>query len=258
MSDPAPRLAAVALFPCEKLVMVAASFWQRLKDWRIRQGGLSADERRAAGRFACNVATRYWASGEASTPHLPGTVSNVSRGGLSLIAPERAEPGALLTVELPSPAGKPHHTVLACVVHAAPRADGTWIVGCSLADGLTEQELEAFGAARERPTAPDDQRAWRRFPCAVSASCQTLAPEEEAAWLAEVVDISPTGLGLRTQRDVAAGTLLSVKLHGSQGQAPASLLACVVHVSPDDDGGDCLLGCNFIRELKEAELKALL
>jgi hypothetical protein len=74
-------------------------------------------------------------------------------------------------------------------------------------------------------------------------------------WSAEVLDISPNGMGLLVNRPVEVGTLLNIDLEGGTGRGITTILACVVHVTPRD--GQYSLGCNFIRELSEEELKVL-
>jgi hypothetical protein len=71
---------------------------------------------------------------------------------------------------------------------------------------------------------------------------------------AKVLNISASGIGLLVGAATRTGTLLSLELLGPGGQA-SKVLACVVHAAPHDD--QWALGCNFIRELTEQELKAL-
>src|SRR5262249_57524342 len=75
-------------------------------------------------------------------------------------------------------------------------------------------------------------------------------------WGAGVVNISANGIGLLLDRPVENGTLLSLALRSPTTHSSHTILACVVHVTSRP--GEWTVGCNFIRELSEADLKALL
>jgi hypothetical protein len=217
-----------------------------------------AEERRVRVRYPSGAQTSLVLVNGTEHPRLSGRVRNISRGGINLLVPEGFEPGSMLGIDLPSPDGHSSYTVLACVVHATARPGGEWAVGCTFAQELTDAELRAFGGQRQKPSAPDDQRTWVRFPCRVRAACQVVADPPEAPWPAEVLDLSPSGIGLRVERPVEPGTLLNVDLHDAAGRLTTSMLACVVHVTDPDGEGGRALGCNFIRELSEQEIQALL
>jgi hypothetical protein len=215
------------------------------------------EERRARVRYPSNVETTVHPADGAEPVRLSARVRNISRTGINLQVERGFEPGSLLSVELPGPDGRPPYTVLACVVHATPR-DGEWALGCTFARELSDDDLSAFGAKRQRPPRADDHRTWVRFPCHVKAACQTVTPDEpEPAWPAQVLNISPSGIGLLVDRPVENGALLSLQLQGAGGQMTHTILACVVHVTAQA-AGHWALGCNFIRELSEKELLALL
>jgi hypothetical protein len=143
---------------------------------------------------------------------------------------------------------------LAYVVHAA-EAGGQWSVGCAFARPLTEDDLEAFGAERVEDCS-GEQRDWARFPCAASATYQVVAAADQAKWPARVLDLSANGAGLVVRQPIDAGALLSVELQGARPESARVLLACVARATPGA-GGERILGCNFIRELGEKELQAL-
>src|SRR5262249_55421430 len=193
--------------------------------------------------------------GNAEAGPLAARVRNISRGGISLVVQRHFETGELLTVELPGAEPDSRYTVLACVVHVRPLPDGAWALGCTFSGELSPEDLAAFGAQRTRP-APPDQRTWDRYPVTVTASYQPLLAPEGGRQAAQVLNISTTGVGLLVQEAIEPGTLLNVDLHGPAGGHAPTLLACVVHVSARP-GGEWALGCNFIRELGEPELAAL-
>jgi hypothetical protein len=217
----------------------------------------AAEERRVRVRYPSNAQTTFQARNGVPQPRDAARVRNISRSGISLVVGRRFEPGNMLSVDLPAPDGRTTNTVLACVIHATPQGEGEWTVGCTFAQELSDGVLQAFGGQRRKPSAPDDQRSWVRFPCRVKATCQVVRDIPEAPWAVEVLNISPSGIGLRVDRAIDNGTLLNLDLQHPAGQITTSMLACVVHVT-DLGGGLRSLGCNFIRELSEDELQALL
>ena len=66
-------------------------------------------------------------------------VKGVSARGLGLLCLEPVEPGTALLLRL-APQGR---TAWARVVHVQP-ARGVWLLGCSLAEPLREEELQAY------------------------------------------------------------------------------------------------------------------
>jgi hypothetical protein len=72
-----------------------------------------------------------------------GRVRDVSRSGIGLILPRRFEPDTCLVLEFPALSNLPPETVLVRVVHATPRADRSWLLGCTFLSPLTRTELEA-------------------------------------------------------------------------------------------------------------------
>src|SRR5262249_9550695 len=145
--------------------------------------------------------------------------------------------------------------VLACVVHVSPADDGEGILGCTFSRELSEGDLQAFGARRERHET-SDQRTWMRFATDVQATYQLIALPEGARQPAKVINLSASGVGLEVEEPVENGALLSVELQAGHGDFARTMLACVVHVTARQDGW--ALGCNFIRSLSEEDLTALL
>ena len=216
-----------------------------------------AEERRVRVRHPSEAQTTLQPVNGREPVRLSARVRNISRGGINLLVPRECQPGDMLGVDLPSPEGDSSYTVLACVIHATPGPDGDWVVGCTFAQELSDAELRAFGGQRRKSPAPEDQRTWVRFPCRVKATCQVVAAAPEVPWPAEVRNISPSGIRLRVERPVETGTLLSLDLQDTTGRVTTTMLACVVHVAEPQDGRRSL-GCNFIRELSDEDLRALL
>jgi hypothetical protein len=146
--------------------------------------------------------------------------------------------------------------VLAYVVRVAPHPAGEWSVGCNFATELSDEELRPTGAKRLK-SLPCDQRAWVRFPGQVRAEFQRVSHPEAEGRPAEVLDISASGIGLLADDPVEVGTLLNVGLRSPEGRVVLTIVACVVRSGAQNDK-QWALGCNFIRELTDQELGALL
>jgi c-di-GMP-binding flagellar brake protein YcgR len=232
------------------------SFWRRLvgrptKPEDSPQG--LEDERRVWVRYPTHLETTYQ-SGDTESPRLSARVRDVSRGGIRLVIEREFQTGELLSIELPR-ANDGTHTVLACIVRVDGLKGDEWALGCVFSRELGEEELQGFGARRERH-APADQRVWMRFACNVRATYQQVSTFGAPTAEARVLNISATGVGLLTLEPVEAGTLLSVDLTPDSGAETRTMLACVVHVNAQANG-QFALGCNFIRELSEEDLQAL-
>jgi c-di-GMP-binding flagellar brake protein YcgR len=232
------------------------SFWRRLvgrstKPHESPQG--LEDERRVWVRYPTHLETTYLPAG-AESPRLSARVRDVSRGGIHLVVNREFQTGELLSIELPR-ANDGTHTLLACIVRVDRLKGDDWALGCVYSRELGEEELQGFGARRERHAAAD-QRVWMRFPCNVRGTYQQISTFGAPTAEARVLNISATGVGLLVDELVEAGTLLSVDLKPDSGADSRTMLACVVHVNAQANG-QFALGCNFIRELSEEDLEAL-
>jgi hypothetical protein len=234
------------------------SLLRRLVKWQpgivAEKSAIGEEDRRMRTRYPVNVEVPCRPVSALPGSEMLAQVRNISLGGVNLIVNRHFKPGDLLNVELPGAEGRPPNQVLACVVHVTPRSAGEWSLGCNFSRELSDEDLRAFGARRQRP-AVDDQRNWERFPCHVRAQWQPVAVGDQPRCDAKVLNISASGIGLLVGLAVTTGTLLSLELLGSSGGQPYKVLACVVHTTARDD--QWALGCNFIRELTEQELKAL-
>ena len=212
-------------------------------------------ERRVWVRYPCEVEASCQPANAPDALRLSARVRDISRGGIHFLVNCPVESGALLSVELPAPAGRFASTVLAYVVRVQP-LQGEWSVGCTFACELNDDDLEPFGARRVKPRA-DDQRTWVRFPCQAQASYQLVQAPGAEKQRVQVLNLSANGVGLRNDRPIDLGRLLNLELRSPRGPFILNILACVVRTMPRDSG-DWVLGCNLIRELSDQELKALL
>lgn len=215
----------------------------------------AVDERRVWLRYAANLNVRCGESGGESDPGVLAVICDISRGGIQIICSRRFEPGTLISVELPAARREEGVAVLACVVRAHPHGDSEWVMGCRFSCELNESQLAAFGAARIRPN-PPDPRGWSRFSCDVKAFYQRVNGPAEPHRPARVLNIAVGGMALLVEEPIAIGELLSADLHDAKGQPVLTILACVVHAQTVSEGQ--ILGCNFIRELSDTDIHALL
>lgn len=215
----------------------------------------SGEERRVRLRYAANLNIRCGEAHEQADLDVMAVICDISRGGIQIIAPRRFEPGIVLSVELPSARGAEGLAVLACVIRAKPHGDSDWAMGCRFCCELNDPQLQVFGAARARPSSPDP-RGWSRFPCDAKALVQRVNASDQAHRSARVLNIAVGGMALLVEEPIAVGELLSTELRDAKGQPIVTILSCVVHAQPVAEGQ--ILGCNFIRELSDTDVRSLL
>jgi c-di-GMP-binding flagellar brake protein YcgR len=214
------------------------------------------EDRRQSDRYPTQEKTSVRPANSSDTKRYPAQVRNISLGGINLLVGKAFDPGQLLSIELPTADRKSTFSVLLCVVHISQVGDEQWSLGGTFARELSEEDLEAFVTGKVQPAGPD-RRNRERFSSGLKATYSVVTAPDPVNHEAAVLDISATGVGLAVDRATEAGTLLSVDLMNATGQVVRTILACVVHASswPDDRWA---LGCNFIRQLNEEDLKALI
>jgi|SRR5438445_3980733 len=235
----------------------SVSSWGQLYPVRQESGSVFTPrtERRGWIRYLCDVVTSCQRVNAPDDSSVLAKIRNISQGGVNLIVSQPFEAGAILSVELPAGQGEPACTILGCVVHAQPQSNGEWVLGCSFVRELTDHDLEPYGAGGQRSNG-SDPRKWMRYSCNVQATYRLVRVTERKRSPIKVVDISPCGVGLLVDRCHAIGTVLSLELPGVDGQTTFHTFACVVRVKKIRD--DCWsLGCNFIREISDKELRSL-
>ncbi len=234
------------------------SLWRRLMHPGDDFSGTAAveEDRRSAVRFPADGQVRYQMVTANEPAGRQARVRNISVNGVNLLADHECAPGELLNIHLEGGAGAPAKSVLACVVHVSAEEEGTWSLGCTFARGLAIEDLQPF-TENTIPALRVEQRARPRFTCAVSASYQRVGQPAGEVCPATVLNISTTGVGLVVREPLTPGTLLNVTLGPARQVAAQTMLSCVVHMS-DHQEGEWALGCNFITELRERDLKLLL
>jgi len=74
---------------------------------------------------------------------------------------------------------------------------------------------------------------------------------------AQILNLSPLGIGLALDARLEPGTLLQLRLRSDPAQVPVAILASVVYMSAGRQG-EWVVGCTFSRELSDADLARLL
>jgi len=74
----------------------------------------------------------------------PARVRDLSAGSIGLVLTRRFEPGTLLVIELEKKAHSLSHTLVGRVVHATAQTNGGWMIGCTLANKIAEDDLQAL------------------------------------------------------------------------------------------------------------------
>lgn len=183
---------------------------------------------------------------------------DVSRGGISLVLQTALAPGDMISVRIPSSLDSTTTAeVLACVVHVRQLSEDEWAVGCEFSDALGAEELLALGVQGNRHRTEKDQRDALRFVCNLNASYEVANQSPSVSQPAHVVNVSIKGIGLLTEQSIQTGTLLNLKLQNPNTKEERATLACVVHVTSQDEK-NWRWGCNFLNELSPGDLKALL
>jgi|SRR6516225_2521223 len=232
-------------------------FWKRWGNWpsesaQTETGTLEAD-RRVWVRYSANREANFQVAGQTEEGRLSARVRDISRVGINLLVQHPFKPGDMLSVELPAADGQAVHSVLACIVRVNQEGE-EWAVDCNFSQELGDEELERFGAKKQKYP-PGDRRTWKRFPCQVKATYQVVGYEETAICQGEVLNISASGIGLLVGQPIELGSLLNLELQQANGASTRTILACVVHAN--EEGSRWVLGCNFIRQLTEDDLEAL-
>jgi hypothetical protein len=213
----------------------------------------SSEERRAHPRHDVDVQTSCRSLADDSD--MPARIRNVSRSGVGLIVSRAVTAGTMMRVQFPGPADGPHTTILACVTNVSKIGPEQWALGCVFSLELSDSEMRIMGGEKT-PTGTLDQRAWLRYPAKGSITYRPLPGDEIAVRSAELVDLSPAGVGLIVDQNLEAGSAITLRLRRQDEKPDRSMLACVVYVADRPDG-KWAVGCNFLHELSEKELNEL-
>jgi hypothetical protein len=114
--------------------------------------------------------------------------------------------------------------------------------------------LEA-GAGKEPSV--DDRRAAQRYPLSLQTTGHILGPRGHVPWVAQITDISATGIGLTFTSRIKPGTVLVITLQSANHKLSRPIPIRVMHATPQDDK-TWRLGCAFVRKVSEEDLHTLL
>ncbi|HTU90181.1 MAG TPA: PilZ domain-containing protein [Gemmataceae bacterium] len=101
----------------------------------------SKGERRASVRLQSNAKGSCQSLSMQRETHWEATVRDISCQGIGLLLTRRFEPGALLAIELTEANEERKRLLLVRVARAVPQPEGRWLIGCTLANPLTEDEV---------------------------------------------------------------------------------------------------------------------
>jgi PilZ domain len=113
------------------------------------------------------------------------------------------------------------------------------------------------------PSAPPDRtdraerRALVRFRCERACTTGRFITNTYRTLPAQLVDISPQGLGLLLDQPLPMGTRLNIEFEDDTTALPIELLAEIVNVTAQADGS-WRCGCTLVWRISEAEMWLLL
>jgi len=110
--------------------------------------------------------------------------------------------------------------------------------------------LESFGQAVQ-----EDRRVWVRHPADLKATCQAADAGDTDRLSARIRNLSQGGICMLLNRPFELGEMLSIELPAPIAGSTFTVLACVVHVTAQDDE-EWAVGCTFSRELSDEDLQA--
>ncbi len=102
-------------------------------------------ERRTFERHPCSWTVSCYTILPGETSRWPGTICNVSNGGVSLVACRPFTQGEIVGVELVRPIDGLREKLLARVQHATNEG-GVWVAGCRFLKRLSDEELDCLRA----------------------------------------------------------------------------------------------------------------
>ena len=183
-------------------------------------------------------------------------MQDISRGGLNLQVNRAFEPGSILSVDVPLGPDLAPRSLLVKVVHAQNQGSGKWSLGCALEKNLEEEDLLAFQV--KKPAITGDKRVWIHFSCEGERPPRaTVLINRSNKIQADILNISPSGIGLATKRHFDPGMPLRLELVDASGHISRPIQARVVH-STSKGTDDWIIGCSFETPFTEDDLDSLL
>ncbi len=111
---------------------------------QIANDNSAGSERRAWVRYPCDLDSACQPLAGARGLQWPGKVRNLSGGGIALRLARRFEAGTVLAIDVQGRDERIVQTLLARVIHVLLQNDGSWLLGCSFTNPLSESDLKAL------------------------------------------------------------------------------------------------------------------
>lgn len=210
-------------------------------------------ERRAHPRHGATTETQCRAL--ADDADMPARIGDVSRTGINLVVPRAVREETMIRVHLPGPSNETPTVILACVTNVREVSPEQWSLGCMFCGELTAREEAAFRGVHKSGH-PAWWRPWVLYPPLGTIEYRPLPGEAGPPRSAELAELTATGVGLIAEERLEPGTALTVTLRRTDDRPDRPTLASVVYLAGRADG-KWALGCQFLHELAESDLKEM-
>jgi hypothetical protein len=118
------------------------------------------------------------------------------------------------------------------------------------------ETLHSVDAENSPALVKQERREWVRYPSGQEVTCRLFGTPDDHGWSAALQDVSASGAGLVSGCAFGRGSVLDVRPTDRVWTAGRVLLR--VKNSTLRADGQWLLGCTFVRELSEADLRTML
>jgi serine/threonine protein kinase len=122
-------------------------------------------------------------------------------------------------------------------------------------DSVPDVGLEPIASVA--PPRPAERRATVRSLSRLKGTCRPYAADKKGQWNADVRDVSAGGMALVVSRRFEPGTVLQVKLPGTEGASRREYVVGVVRLQADSPK-TWVIGCIFPRRMSDEEVQSLL
>lgn len=175
------------------------------------------------------------------------TVAIVTAAAIRLVAPEPLRTHMQLAVDLPDERGHLKGQLFRATLVKPGPGQRDWLV-----EGLFFKKLnDAEVAGMNRRLTATHGNGWK-------TTGRVVRVRHEGPWLATMLNVSHSGIGLILDRPFDAGSFLEVELPSIHRKHLRPRLIRVTHSKRQSNGNDWEIGGVFLRGLTEAELQVLL
>ena len=225
-------------------------WWHRLHDANGVVDALPG-ERRAGRRLTVNRPVELRTD---KTGWIAQSV-DISVKGILLRSPESVAVGNPVKVILSRMGAIEEIEVLAVVVRSAETETGEYLLGCTFTIEISDTTIDEYVGENSSRVAAE-QRGWERLSLHGELQYE-LASRPKIVQIAELVNLSPAGLGMVLSEKIEPGELLTFSLKRKHGGEVFQILGCIayLHQRPDERWS---AGCSFLRDLTPRELDSLI